>query len=98
MAGRSVKDLFCERPHTTMYVNAQLSHASHLQVGTNDQIFGSVQPSEITEFIERQTGQKLDASKMELPEIKTLGTYDASIKLHPEVIGTFKVQVTKAAA
>lgn len=69
-----------------------------MQVGTNDQIFGSVQPSEITEFIERQTGQKLDASKMELPEIKTLGTYDASIKLHPEVIGTFKVQVTKAAA
>lgn len=68
------------------------------KVGTNDQIFGSVQGSEITDFIERQTGQKLDASKISLPEIKTLGTYDASIKLHPEVVGTFKVQVTKAAA
>lgn len=67
-------------------------------MGANDQIFGSVQASEITSFIEKQTGQKLDASKLELPEIKTLGSYDASIKLHPEVVGTFKVQVTKAAA
>eukprot|EP00892_Ulva_mutabilis_P011989 jgi/Ulvmu1/9162/UM005_0260.1 len=66
------------------------------KVGANDQIFGSVKPSDITDFIERQTGQKLDASKLELPEIKTLGTYDAAIKLHPEVVGTFKVQVTKA--
>lgn len=65
-------------------------------MGSNDQIFGSVKPSDITDFIERQTGQKLDPSKLDLPEIKTLGTYDASIKLHPEVTGTFKVQVTKA--
>ena len=67
-----------------------------IQVGANDQIFGSVQGSEIVDFIEKQTGQKLDASKMDLPEMKTLGTYECSIKLHPEVTGTFKVQVTKA--
>ncbi len=32
---------------------------------------------------------------VELPEIKTIGTYDASVKLHPEVSGTFKVVVQK---
>lgn len=32
---------------------------------------------------------------VELPEIKTTGTYDASVKLHPEVSGTFKVVVQK---
>lgn len=32
---------------------------------------------------------------MELPEISTLGTYEVSIKLHPEVTGTFKLVVQK---
>lgn len=32
---------------------------------------------------------------VELPEIKTLGTYDTSVKLHPEVSGNFKVVVQK---
>jgi large subunit ribosomal protein L9 len=32
---------------------------------------------------------------VELPDIKTLGTYDATVKLHPEVVGTFKVVVQK---
>ena len=34
-----------------------------------------------------QTGRELDKRAVTLPEIKALGTYDASIKLHPEVTG-----------
>jgi Ribosomal protein L9, C-terminal domain len=30
-----------------------------------------------------------------LPDIKALGTFSASIRLHPEVIGEFKVVVQK---
>lgn len=67
------------------------------KVGENDQIFGSVQPQEITAYIEQQTARKLDHRDITLPEMKTLGTYDASIKLHPEVTGFFKVQVTRQA-
>ena len=42
-----------------------------------------------------QTGRVLDKKLVELPEIATLGTYDASLRLHPEVVGTFKVVVVK---
>ena len=42
-----------------------------------------------------QTGRALDKKLVELPEIATLGTYDASLRLHPEVLGTFKVVVVK---
>ena len=68
-----------------------------LQVGEKDQIFGSVQAQEITQYIEQQTSRKLDHRDVTLPEIKSLGTYEASIKLHPEVTGYFKIQVTKQA-
>jgi large subunit ribosomal protein L9 len=64
-------------------------------VGDNNQIFGSVQPQEITAYIEKQTARKLDHRNITLPEMKTTGTYEASIKLHPEVTGVFKVQVTR---
>lgn len=42
-----------------------------------------------------QTGRSLDKRQVELPEISILGTYDVSIKLHPEVVGTFKLVVQK---
>ena len=42
-----------------------------------------------------QTGRSLDKRAVELPEISTLGVYDVSIKLHPEVTGTFKLVVQK---
>jgi large subunit ribosomal protein L9 len=80
--------------HLTATANSSDS-ARALQVGENDQIFGSVQASEITQYIEQQTGRKLDARNMTLPEMKTLGTYEASIKLHPDVTGFFKVQVIR---
>lgn len=54
-----------------------------------------MKPTEITKYIESQTGRQLDPNDLVLPDIKTLGTYDGSIRLHPEVIGTFKVQITK---
>ena len=42
-----------------------------------------------------QTGRSLDKKLVELPEISTLGTYDASIRLHPEVSGVFKLVIVK---
>jgi large subunit ribosomal protein L9 len=65
------------------------------KVGEKDQIFGSVSTADIVEAIELQTGRQLDKKNVELPDIKTLGTYDATVKLHPEVIGKFKIVVQK---
>lgn len=65
------------------------------KVGENDRIFGSVTTQEIADAIYMQTSRKLDKGDIVLPDIKELGTYDATIKLHPEVTGSFKIVVEK---
>ncbi len=55
----------------------------------------SVTPAEIVDAIFQQTGRQLDKKDIELPEISTLGTYPASIRLHPEVSGVFNVVVQR---
>ncbi|PSC76948.1 50S ribosomal L9 [Micractinium conductrix] len=61
------------------------------KVGEKEAIFGSVTTQEIVDAIKMQTGRELEKKNVTLPEIKSLGTYDASIKMHPEVTGFFKV-------
>jgi large subunit ribosomal protein L9 len=65
------------------------------KVGDEGQIFGSVTTQEIVDAIAQQTGRELNKKDVTLPEIKSLGTYDAEIKLHPQVVGRFKVVVKK---
>eukprot|EP01024_Parvocaulis_polyphysoides_P022788 TRINITY_DN2111_c0_g1_i1.p2 TRINITY_DN2111_c0_g1~~TRINITY_DN2111_c0_g1_i1.p2 ORF type:complete len:208 (-),score=36.25 TRINITY_DN2111_c0_g1_i1:221-802(-) len=65
------------------------------QAGEEGKIFGSVSAAEIIEAIEKQTGRKLEKDKINMPEIKEIGTFDVSVKLHPEVTGFFKVVVQK---
>jgi large subunit ribosomal protein L9 len=55
----------------------------------------SVTAAEVVEAIAQQTGRTLDKKKVELPEIKLIGSYDAAIRLHPDVLGTFKVVVQR---
>ena len=52
-------------------------------------------PAEIVAAIAQQTGRELDKRDVELPDIKTVGTYDARVRLHPEVFGEFKVVVQR---
>ncbi|PRW59565.1 50S ribosomal L9 [Chlorella sorokiniana] len=65
------------------------------KVGEKEAIFGSVTAAEIVDAIRMQTARELDKRAVTLPEIKALGTYDASVKLHPEVTGFFKIVVQK---
>ncbi len=55
----------------------------------------SVTPAEIVAAIAQQTGRELEKRDVELPEIKTVGTFDARVRLHPEVYGEFKVVVQR---
>jgi large subunit ribosomal protein L9 len=65
------------------------------KAGEEGKLFGSVTVGDITEALAKH-GQELDKKKVHLAEpIKTLGTYSVSIKLHPEVTATVKVNVTK---
>ena len=60
-----------------------------------DELYGSVSASDIAEALE-QKGYTMEKRKVQLDEpLKTLGEFDVSVKLHPEVTATFKVKVEK---
>ena len=65
------------------------------KAGEGDVLFGAVTTTEVVAAIEQQTGRALDKREVTLPEIKTLGVYEATVRLHPEVTGAFKVVVQK---
>jgi large subunit ribosomal protein L9 len=46
--------------------------------------------------VKQQTSKELDKKTITVPDINEVGTYDVSVKLHPEVTGAFKLEVQKA--
>ena len=65
------------------------------KVGENDVLYGSVTSGDIAEFLKAK-GIEIDKRKVQLEEpIKTLGDHEVKIKLHPEVMATLKVMVSK---
>jgi large subunit ribosomal protein L9 len=64
------------------------------KVGEGGRLFGSVTSKEIAEQLQKSFGISVDKRKIELTDaIKTLGTYTPSIKIHPEVQVTLRVNV-----
>lgn len=62
--------------------------------GANGKLFGTISNKEVAEEIKAQYNVDLDKRKITLDDkIKELGTYNATIKLHPEVKIAVKVQV-----
>jgi len=65
------------------------------KVGENDVLYGSVSSGDIAEFL-KSKGVEIDKRKAQLDEpIKHLGDHEVKIKLHPEVVATMKVLVSK---
>ncbi|HTP65564.1 MAG TPA: 50S ribosomal protein L9 [Geobacteraceae bacterium] len=66
------------------------------QAGEEGKLFGSVTNMELAEHLKAQ-GIEIDRKKIILAEpIKQLGEFTATIKLHPEVTASLKVNITKA--
>ncbi|MEY2856481.1 MAG: ribosomal protein [Cyanobacteriota bacterium] len=63
------------------------------QVGEENAIFGTVTSQEIADVIKEQAGIEVDRRGVEVPDVKTTGSYQAEVKLHPEVIATVEFQV-----
>jgi large subunit ribosomal protein L9 len=73
---------------------AQQKVVVKIKTGEGGKLFGSVSAKEIAEAAKAQTGLELDKKKMQLAEpIKTLGTYEVPVKLHPQVTAKLSVQV-----
>jgi large subunit ribosomal protein L9 len=65
------------------------------KVGENDVLYGSVTSGDIADFLKGK-GVEIDKRKVQLDEpIKHLGDHEVKIKLHPEVVATIKVLVSK---
>ncbi|KAJ9518808.1 hypothetical protein QJQ45_026081, partial [Haematococcus lacustris] len=65
------------------------------KTGDKDQIYGSVQTSEIADAIYQQTGRSVADAEFTIPEIKSVGTFECNVRLHPEVTATFSVVIQK---
>lgn len=68
------------------------------KVGEGDRLFGSVTSKEIAEELER-AGIEFDRRKIELDQpVKSLGTVQVSIRLHPDVTAQVSVTVEREAS
>ena len=94
-AARQVHDLEQARS-----IADQLKHTdAHIvaRVGEAGRLFGSITAADVVKAVDSAGGPKVDRRRVELPgTIKSIGTYDISVKLHPEVTAKFKLQVTPA--
>lgn len=65
-----------------------------IKVGEGGKTFGSVSSKEIAEAVDSQLKLSVDKKKIQLKDsIKTVGTHEVSIKLHPQVTAKLKVVV-----
>ena len=68
-----------------------------IKVGEGGRTFGSVSSKEIAVEVKKQMNLDIDKKKIQLKDaIKTLGTHNVPVKLHPKVTAELKVVVTEA--
>jgi large subunit ribosomal protein L9 len=65
------------------------------KAGTSGKIFGSVTNIQLAQALMDQLEVEVDRKIIEIPEVKTLGTYTATVNLHPEVESTIKFEVVE---
>ena len=74
---------------------ADISCTAVVQVGEEDQMFGSVTAQNISELL-KEKGFEIDRRIIKLDEpIKALGIYTVPVQLHPKVEANVKVWVVK---
>ena len=65
-----------------------------MKAGEGGRVFGSVSSKEIVTAAKAQFGFDIDKKKLQMPEaIKSFGTYEIPVKLHPQVTTVLKVSV-----
>lgn len=80
------EDLKAKLSKITLKINAKS--------GDNGKLFGSITSKELAEKIKEQFALEIDKKKIILPDgIKTVGTHNVEIKLHPGIVGSLMVNV-----
>lgn len=69
------------------------------RAGSEGKLFGSVTAQDVVEAVSAQAGIELDRRKLSLDEpIKSLGTHEIPVKLHPEVEFRITIEVSPRAS
>jgi large subunit ribosomal protein L9 len=72
-----------------------LSVTLRARAGTGGKLFGSITANDIASAVKQAGGPLLDRKRIQLPgHIKTVGSHDITVDLHPDVVATIPVQVT----
>ena len=67
-----------------------------IRLGEGGKTFGSITAKEIAQGLQEQTGIEIDKKKLVLTDpIKSFGTYEVKVKLHPQVTATLRVHVSE---
>jgi large subunit ribosomal protein L9 len=62
--------------------------------GAQGRLFGSVSASDIADAVHKAGGPELDRRRIEISNpIRTIGTHQVTVRLHPEVTATLDVEV-----
>lgn len=67
-----------------------------VKMGEGGRVFGSVTGKDISDALKEQVKVDMDKKKIDLKDpIKTLGSHDVIIRVHPEITATIKVHVVE---
>ncbi|HET7397519.1 MAG TPA: 50S ribosomal protein L9 [Intrasporangium sp.] len=92
---RAIKDL-----DTAKGIRGQLEATSvtvPAKAGQSGRLFGAVSNADIAAAVKAAGGPELDKRKIEVrTHIKTTGSYEATVRLHPDVSATLKFEVVPA--
>ena len=62
--------------------------------GAAGRLFGAVSPADVADAVKAAGGPELDRRRIEIPTpVKSAGTHQATVRLHPEVQATVKLDV-----
>jgi large subunit ribosomal protein L9 len=76
---------------------ASLTVRLHTRAGSGGRLFGSVSPADIAAAVKAAGGPELDKRKIEIKNpIKTIGSHQVAVRLHPEVNATLDIEVAEA--
>ena len=109
-SAKNINDLKLKKAHDEKVAKEQLADARafaeelakaqvkvSVKVGEGGKVFGSVSSKEIAEAAKAQINLELDKKKIQLPEsLKNFGSYEVTVKLHPQVAAKLTVKVTEA--
>lgn len=68
-----------------------------LKSGEGGKTFGSISSKEIAKAVTDQYGKEIDKKKIQMQDaIKSVGTHEVTVKLHPKVTAKLRVHVQEA--